>query len=179
MSEFTTSTPVKIPLSERINFRLLIFAAVMLLIVGYPVYLYLQSELTGGIQDAGGGYKQVDLKAMSTFDFDQSAGRLSDIPKQWRDLDGQKVILYGEMWAPDSASPDLDHFQLCYSRTKCCFSGPPLVQHFVNSKTNKGTVGYDGGLVKVKGTLHVNIVPGVQKIASIYQLEVESVEPVM
>jgi hypothetical protein len=94
-------------------------------------------------------------------------------------LDGKKVVLYGEMWAPDSASPDLDHFELCYSRAKCCFSGPPLVQHFVKSKAMKGTVEYDGGLVKVKGILHVNIIPGVEKIASIYQLQVESVEPVM
>jgi hypothetical protein len=179
MTEFSTSTPVKIPLRERLNFRLIIFAAVMLLIVGYPVFVYLQSEWTGGIQDAGGGYKQVDLKAMSNFDFDQQMGRVVDIPKQWRDLDGQKVILYGEMYAPDSASSDLDHFELCYSRAKCCFSGPPLVQHFVTSKAVKGTVEYDGGLVKVKGTLHVKIIPGVQKVASIYQLDVESLEPVM
>jgi hypothetical protein len=179
MNEFSTSTPVKIPLRERLNFRFIIFAAVMLLIVGYPVFLYLQSELTGGIQDAGNGYKQIDLKAMSSFDFDQYGGRLNDIPKQWRDLDGKKVVLYGEMWAPDSASPDLNHFELCYSRAKCCFAGPPLVQHFVKSKAMKGTVEYDGGLVKVKGILHVNVVPGGEKIASIYQLEVESVEPVM
>jgi hypothetical protein len=172
------STPVKIPLRERINFRLIIF----LLVIGTPivwvVYTFLQAELTHGIQDAGNGYKLVDLKKMSSFDLDQSTGKLSDVPPDMRQLDGKKVVLYGEIWAPDSASPELNHFDLCYSIAKCCFSGPPLVQHFVKSKTANGTVGYYSGLVKVKGTLHVNIIPGVEKIASVYQLDVESVEPV-
>src|SRR5450432_2525190 len=172
------STPVKIPFRERLNFRLIIF----LLVVGTPLvwvmYTFLNAELTHGIQDAGNGYTHVDLKAMSTFAIDQTNGRIDDVPEMWRKLDGKKVILEGEIWAPDSASAELNHFDLCYSITKCCFSGPPLVQHFVKSKPSQGTVSFYNGLVKVKGTLHVSIIPGGDKIASIYQLDVESVEPV-
>src|SRR5450432_3738366 len=149
MSEFSPSTPVKIPLRERINLRFVVFMLIVASPVIWVMYTYLRAEFTRGIEDAGGGYTQVDLKQMSSFDFDQFGGRLNDIPKEWRDLDGKKVVLYGEMYAPDSASPELDHFQLCYSRQKCCFSGPPLVQHFVNSKATKETVEYDNGMVKV------------------------------
>ena len=35
---------------------------------------------------------------MSTFTFDQVNGKLEDVPKKWRDLDVQKVILKGEMY---------------------------------------------------------------------------------
>src|SRR4051812_24263273 len=129
----TQIAAAKVPVYERINLRLLIFASVMLLIVGYPLYLYFDSVFHEGIKDAGNGYKEVDLKAMSTFAFDQVHGTNTDVPKKWRDLSGQKVILYGEMWAPDNASDELDHFDLCYSIAKCCFTGPPQVQHFVKS----------------------------------------------
>lgn len=164
---------------QRINLRLVVFIAIIAAPVAWALYTFVRSEITHGIEDVGGGYKQVDLKAMSSFPFDQVHGTIEDIPKIWRDLDGQKVILYGEIWAPDSASPDLDHFDLCYSIAKCCFSGPPQVQHFVKSRVIRGTVPYYSGLVKVRGTLHVDVKQGEGKVASIYQLDVESVEPVM
>lgn len=170
---------VKIPLRERVNFRMIAFAAVMLLVIGYPIYLYVESEVTGGIREGAGGYKQVDLKAMSSFDLDQVYGRIDDIPKRWRELDGQKVELIGEMWAPNAAGFETNYFELVYSISNCCMSGPPQVQHFVNSKPVNGLVpNYHGVLVKVKGTLHVDLKPGDGKIGSVYQLDVESVEPV-
>jgi len=172
-----SSVAVKVPLRERINIRMIVFAAVVLLMVGFPMYIYLDAELTGGVEDVGNGYKRVDLKAISLFSFDQINGRIDDVPKPWRALDGQKVVMYGEIWAPDSASPDLTHFDLCYSIAKCCFSGPPQVQHFVKSKTVNGTVPYYNNLVKVTGTMHVKVVPGPEKVASVYQLDVERVEP--
>jgi hypothetical protein len=170
-------TATKTPILERINLRLIVFAAVVLTIIGYPAYVFIKAEVTGGVEDAGGGYKLVDLKAMSLFDFDQSHGQLEDIPKRWRELDGQKVILCGEIAPGSSAGPLVNQFSLCYSVAKCCFQGPPQVQHFVNSRPIKGAVPWYSGLVKVKGTLHIDVKQGEGKIDSIYQMDVESVEP--
>src|SRR5580692_8778772 len=79
----------KVPLSQRFNARMLIFGVVMMLPIGYIVYDFLDSVITGGIKDLGNGYKLVDLKAMSNFSLNQVDGKQQDIPKQWRDLDGQ------------------------------------------------------------------------------------------
>ena len=175
----TDAVANKLPLSQRLNIRMIVFSAVVLLLVGHPVYLYVESEVTGGIKNVGGGYKEVDLKAMSSFSFDQVNGTLNDVPQKWRDLNGQKVVVFGEIWAPDAAGPDIPNFELVYSIQKCCFSGPPQIQHFVQSRVTKGAVPYLSGLVKVRGILHVDVKPGEGKIASVYQLDVESVEPVM
>src|SRR5579862_9865915 len=111
----------KLPLSQRFNWRIMTFVAV----VAVPIMLifcwWLNEFLSGGIHDYG-AYKEVDLKAMSTFDMDQTNATLEDIPAKWRALEGQKVMAIGEMWAPHSAddSAKLDYFQLVYSKTKCC-----------------------------------------------------------
>ena len=167
------------PWWQRINLRLIIFIGVVAVVVGYPLWVFVDASVSGGIKDAGGGYKEVDLKAMSTFWFNQEEGTINDIPKKWRELDGQKVVMYGEMWASRSAGPFVDSFQLCYSIAKCCFSGPPQVQHFVDSTALRGTKLQEyAGLVKVKGRLHVNVKQGGGKVQSVYQLDVESIEPV-
>jgi hypothetical protein len=169
---------VKTPWSQRINFRMLIVVGVIALLVGYPVFVLVQAQLNGGIKDVGGGYKQVDLKAMSSFEFDQTNGELKDIPEQWRNLDGQKVVMYGEMWAPQGSGADVDSFQLCYSIAKCCFNGPPLVQHFVDSHAMPGKdLSYYSGQVKVEGILHVAVERDAGKVSKIYHLQVASIEP--
>ncbi len=177
----TPSPAIKVPLSERINVRMLVFIGVLALIVGYPVYILIDAQVSGGIRNVAGGYKQVDLKAMSSFNFDQANGNLNDIPEKWRDLNGQKVVLYGEMWQPYSANNEVAGFDLCYSIAKCCFSGPPQVQHFVQSKVTNGksVEAYDG-LVKVTGTLRVDVKKDREagKVVSVYQLDCDSVEPV-
>jgi len=169
----------KVPLSQRFNARMLIFGVVMMFPIGYIVYDFLDSVITGGIKDIGGGYKQVDLKAMSNFPLDQVAGTQQDIPKKWRDLDGQHVVLYGEMWQPMSADNDnISGFDLCYSITKCCFNGPPQVQHFVRSRVVPGkSLSYYPNLVKVTGTLHVHLEQDAGRVSSVYQLDVENIEP--
>lgn len=174
-----TAAPYKPPLSQRINVRMIVFTVVMLLLIGYPTYNYLDVALTGGVKDLGNGYKQVDLKAMSTFPFDQKNGKLEDVPSQWRALDGQKVVLYGEMWNDFSTAEKLHSFELVYSIAKCCLSGPPQIQHFVHSKVvDNGKADYYPGQVKVTGTLNVNIIRGEQnEVISVYQLYVDSVEP--
>lgn len=168
---------VKVPLSERINIRMLIFFGVLVLMVGYPVYIYVDSVMHEGIKDVGGGYKEVDLKAMSVFPFDQINGTINDVPEKWRALDGKKVIANGEMWQAQSASRYVDSFDLVYSITKCCFSGPPQVQHFVHARAAKGAnLEYFDGLVRVKGTLHVNVTRDQDKVRGVYWMDVDNVE---
>lgn len=160
------------------NVRLIIFLLVILALVGYPIYIYIDSVVSGGIKDRG-GYKEVDLKAMSLFPFDQMDGKLEDIPEKWRALDGQKVVVEGEMWQPYSAGNQVRGFELVYSIAKCCFQGPPQIQHFVQSRVPFGNnVGYYSGPVRVKGTLHVKVVRDESRITGVYHLDVESVEPV-
>ncbi len=171
--------PRKVPLSQRINARMLIFGLVMLMPIGYIVYDFLDSVITGGIKDIGNGFKLVDLKAMSNFPLNQINGKQEDIPQKWRDLDGQKVVLYGEMWQPYSASNDnVAGFDLCYSIAKCCFNGPPQVQHFVRSRVVPGkSLSYYPNLVKVTGTLHVHLEQEAGRVSSVYQLDVVDIEP--
>ena len=111
-------------------------------------------------------------------DEDQTDGKVTDVPPQWRALDGKRVQLEGEMWAPNSASPKIPTFDLCYSIAKCCFNGPPQVQHFVKSTVvENGRVPYYSGLVKVTGVLHVDVKKSPEgKVGSVYQLDVERVE---
>jgi hypothetical protein len=166
---------------ERINFRLVLVVLVAMLMVSYPVYVYLDSLLTGGIKSVGNGYKQVDLKAMSMFAFDPATSDINDVPKKWRDLDGQKVILYGEQWSPFSTNAGAG-FELCYSIAKCCVGGPPKVQHFVHTRVLPGrNLDYYGGaMVKAVGTLHVKVErdPGTNYVTAIYSMDLENLEPV-
>ncbi|MCS7032369.1 MAG: hypothetical protein NZ561_00055 [Phycisphaerae bacterium] len=168
------------PISERINLRIVVFAGLVCLLIGYPLYVYLDNLVSGGIKDLGDGVKFVDLKTMSSFVFDQVNGRQEDVPEKWRALSGQKVVLEGEMWAPQAAGPKVDFFQLCYSIAKCCFSGPPQVQHFVDCRMADGSLApYYSGLVRVVGTLHVNVRrdPEAGKVATVFQMDVESITP--
>jgi hypothetical protein len=87
------------------------------------------------------------------------------------------------MWAPNYAgnSERLNYFQLVYSKTKCCFSGPPLAQHFVDGYVMKGVHAYYYDIpVKVMGTLHVYVRkdPTSGIIKSIYHVDVEKVTPI-
>lgn len=169
-----TEVAAKIPLRERVNFRLIFMIAALTVPLCWAVIVFLEPD----VKDAGGGYKEVNLKAISTFAFDQNYGRLEDVPQRWRELNGQKVILIGEMWITDSLAPEVENFELCYSIAQCCFTGPPQVQHFVKSKSRNGPVPRYPGLVKVSGTLHVNVVASGGKVDSVYQLDVDSVEKV-
>ncbi|HEX8521712.1 MAG TPA: hypothetical protein VF669_05595 [Tepidisphaeraceae bacterium] len=172
------ATLTKPPLSQRINWRMIIFFLVIGTMIGYPLYQFVHEAVTGGITSAGNGYTHVELKAMSGFVFDQTAGSINDIPEKWRQLDGKKVIMEGEMWDSRGAGQEVSSFQLCYSIAKCCFSGPPQVQHFVNSRPMEGkSLNYYSGLVRVKGVLHVNVKKEAGKVQSVFEMDVESVEP--
>jgi hypothetical protein len=182
-TSYTAPRPFEAPKRSwvtRINWRIAIFAAVILTMVGVPFYIWADEVITGGIHNHG-DYKEVDLKAMSSFDMDQVNGTMQDIPKKFRDLEGQKVELVGEMWNPVGAGDDkLSYFVLVYSKTKCCFNGPPLAQHFVDGNVVDGSIVYYYDTpVKALGTLHVYVrkdAGGV--IKSIYHVDIEKVEPI-
>ncbi len=171
-------TTLKVPLSERINLRMVVFAGLLLLLIGYPVYLYLDTVISGGIKQRG-DLVEVDLKAMSSFPFDKTMGTLQDIPPKWRALDGKRVMLVGEMWSPQDASPELGSFELVYSIQQCCFSGEPQIQHFIQSRVINGAKVPNlsgAGLIRVIGTLHVDVKKENGQVTSVYQLDVEKIE---
>jgi hypothetical protein len=173
----------KAPSGRQVNWGMLvrvgIIVAMILALVGYAVKVTYESVIQGGVVNEG-DYYQVELKAMSNFEMDQRAGTLADIPERFRNLNGKKVLLEGEI-APggNSAADRINKFSLCYSVAKCCFSGPPKVQHFVVCEVPRGNkVTIDGPRVKVFGTLHVNVVNDGGAISRVYEMDVERVEPV-
>jgi hypothetical protein len=167
---------------ERINFRILAFVAFLAVVIGYPVYVFLDTGLSGGIKDIGDGVKRVELKSMSSFVFDQSNGTESDVPPQYRQLSGQTVVLEGEMVPPSmSARGGAAAFELVYSVQKCCFSGAPQIQHFVQCRVPSGhEAPYIPGLVQVKGKLQVKVTRDAETnaINGVYHLDVEEIRPV-
>ncbi len=171
-----------LPLSERFNFRLWIFVAVFAVLLGYPLYLYLDSTLTGGIKNRG-GYFDVDLKQMSSFAFDQENGRTTDVPPRWRELQGKRVMLRGEIAPSGLSARGVDHFfEMVYSVQKCCFSGPPQIQHFIQV-TAPPTANINvtsEGEVAVIGTLNVEVTrdPETGKINGVYHVRAEDVRSV-
>jgi hypothetical protein len=171
-------------LFQRINWRMVVFGIVVLSLIGAPFYIWLRSAISGGIIHHG-DYSEVDLKAMSTFDMDQVNAQLTDIPPQWRALEGTRVQTIGEMWAQQEAGDgQLTYFQLVYSKTKCCFSGPPLAQHFVDCHVKPGVESYYADRARIEGTLHVRLrkevddKAGITIIKSVYEIDVDKVEPI-
>ena len=172
----TTATP-KVPFYERINLRMLIFIGVIGFLVGYPIYVLIEAQLTGGIHSVGGGYKQVDLKALGNFQFDDQTGSVTDVPPRYRELDGQKVVLVGEMYSGTGAG-EVNRFELVYSIAKCCFGGPPKVQERVFCKIPKeGTTQLYGGMTRIAGTLHIKPIKAGDKIVELYTLDVQDISP--
>ena len=86
-------TAVKVPLSERINFRLVAFIGVIALMVGYPVYVMVDQQVSGGIKNAGDGYKEVNLKAMSTYTFDELAAAAGVTTDELREVERFGLVI--------------------------------------------------------------------------------------
>jgi hypothetical protein len=179
------TTPKPKPLSQRINWamaaRVGVVVALVLALVGYALKVTYESVIQGGVVSSGDHYR-VELKQMSNFEMDQTLGTVADVPERFRNLDGKKVVLEGEV-APGgiSAGDMVKQFSLCYSVAKCCFGGPPRVQHFVAcSAGGRPMPNYDGaGPVRVFGTLHIKVIKtDVGTIASIFQMDVERIERV-
>ena len=169
----------KAPITERINFRVITFVAI---IVGLVAFLFggaIKHVLTGGIVDRG-DYVEVDLYTISNFEMDQNTGTDNSLPPDFRGLDGKRVQLIGEMYkaAEIRGTGDIQQFDLVYSISKCCVTSSPKIQHFIQSKVVPGKkVRYYPGLVKVIGTLHVGVQKQDGRIVSVYRMDVESTEP--
>lgn len=177
-------TAVRLSWWERINFRILLFAAAVLLPIGAIVYIYADTLISHGVWEKNdsryGKYLLVDLKSMSDFELDAGSASSDAIPKRYRELDGQRVMLKGEMVASKTLVGAQSDFDLCYSIQKCCFSGSPKIQHFVKCQVVPGRekrAQYQVGIVSVVGKLKVGVVRDAEgRIESVYRLEVESVE---
>jgi hypothetical protein len=174
------AAPTRRPTNWSAIARVGVVSALVLGLVAYAMTVTYQSVVKGGITDRGGHF-EVDLKTMSTFEMDQYAGTLQDVPQRYRDLSGKKVLLIGEVApANDTAGSKVSRFQLCYSVARCCFGGEPKVQHFVDCRVPGGgkVANYDGaGPIKVFGTLHVNVIRANGKVQSVFQLDIDRVEP--
>lgn len=160
------------------NARVVVFVLVALTLIGFPAYVFLDEKISGGVKDRG-SFLEVNLKAMSSFEFDQDTGTQQDVPERWRALSGKRVMLTGEMWQPQMAAGEISEFELVYSISKCCLSGPPKIQHFVLGSVKDGArVGYYQGLVEVVGTLKVDVERSEGKVTRVFSLAVESVKPI-
>jgi hypothetical protein len=168
----------KRPLSDRINFRLLTIVAIFSLLVGIPVYNFVKIQVTHGIEKDGDLFR-VDLKKMGYFPFDEMAGSVSDVPPDFRKLDGKEVALEGFIAPTDVSGPQVDHFQLVYNVAKCCYGGPPKVQERVFAFVPNGTIDYTDAEIRAIGTLHVmlNKDKDTGKILTVYVMDVKRVEP--
>lgn len=160
------------------NWRLFAFIGFFFVLFGGFGYTILSEVLTHGIHQHG-NYVSVELKPLGQFPFNEQTGLLTDVPKEYRELDGKRVELKGMMWDLRSAGPQLAQFQLVYNITKCCFSGPPQVQErvFVHMPINKSVQYYDQ-LVSCVGKLHVRLKRDDQgTVRSVYDLDLERLEP--
>jgi hypothetical protein len=158
------------------NLRTFGFLAILAILIGIPAYSYYDAVRSGGIRQRADGVTEVDLKAMSSFPFDQDNGTLEQVPEQWRALNGKKVELVGEMWQPNAAGDAVDSFSLVYSIAKCCVTSAPQIQHFVQAKAaDNRPIPLYSGPVKAIGTLRVNVIKdeASNKITAVYQLELE------
>ena len=160
-----------------LNLRVLVLAGVVLLPIGWMTYTFIVLTIGQGIEQVG-DYKQVDLKAMGNFPFNDRTDGPDQVPEVYRQLDGQKVLLIGQMYSDFAASPRVNRFQLVYSIQNCCFNGPPKVQErvFCQVPGDKTVPIYDG-LSRVYGTLHVRAIREKGMVVSVYDLDVERVEP--
>ena len=157
------------------HWRTFALIATVIFLFGYPMYLYTDSLVTGGITRRG-DLLVVDLKALSSFEMDQDAGTNEDIPLRYRQLDGKRVLMTGQMWDPYAADGRIRAFTLVYSISNCCFNGPPKVQHFIQATVPPGqTVDYCGDFVDVIGVLHVGVESAEGHVQSVYRVDVEKV----
>lgn len=149
----------------------------MAIIVGYPLFDAVDGAIPGHVRRQGKLWV-CDLRTLSSFDFDQVNGRTGDIPKEFRDLDGKRVKVTGQMWAARQADGRVRDFELVYSIASCCFSGQPKIQHIVKATLRGGaSAPYATGRVDATGILHVGVQRSGDAIDSIYRMDVDRLDP--
>jgi hypothetical protein len=122
-------------------------------------------------------YVEVDLKALGFFPLDPYHDSDAEIPKQFRRLDGRRVVMDGEMYNPYGGNA-VDDFQLVYSRSGRRFEIPKVQERVFAVAPDGQEVPYFSVPVRVWGVLHV----GVQRdndgrISSVYRMNVHGVAP--
>jgi hypothetical protein len=125
------------------------------------------------------GCKEVDLKALGNFAFNDQVGTIADVPVRFRALDGQRVILRGFMYGTEDLASGGRRFQLVYDTSTTRRRGPPLVQERVFATAGKDVPIFDmSTFAEVAGTLHVKVVrdPSSGRIVSVYCMEVDWAE---
>jgi hypothetical protein len=166
---------------SRVNWRLVIMLSIVAVPFLWMGYMLVNQFVTGGVSRHG-DYYAVDLKALGNFAFDDSAGTVAEVPERYRKLDGKKVELEGFMYSPQSAGERGTEFQFVYNVTKCCFSGPPLVQERVYGHVKDGSDVplYDMyTFARVTGTLHVRVIRDeAGSVHSVYDLDVDKAEKI-
>jgi hypothetical protein len=162
---------------NRANLPLVLLAVVSVAPLAWFLYAAIHRSVTDGIEKEG-QYTRVDLRMMGNFPFDETHGTLDDVPMRYRALDGQKVQLDGQMYSDISAAAAVDRFQLVYSIENCCFRGPPRVQERVFAHVpNADKAPLYPNVVRVYGILHTRLTQADHRIVSVYDLDVERVEP--
>jgi hypothetical protein len=166
------------PIAGKINFRLIVFLAVITAPIIWIAAQFVSAKVSHGIKQEG-DVSLVDLKSLGNFPFDERTSTINDIPSRWRGLDGKKVALEGFMFPTNSAVSGVSGFQFVYNIQKCCFGGPPLVQERVFTVVPKGAVPYASEEVRCTGILHV----GVHKndwgnTSTVYTMDLERVDPI-
>ena len=165
-------------MSQRINFRLLLLMGIVVFVVGWVLWKFVETSVTGGIINRG-QYLEVDLKEISSFEMDQYDATDESIPDRFRKLDGKRVLLVGEMYQAYAIGGNVAQFALVYSIAKCCVTSSPKIQHFVKSTADPArSIAYHDGLVKVMGIFHVGVEKVGGRVRGVYRVDVQSVEPV-
>jgi len=166
------------PWGERVNVRLVAFVLVVSLPFVWIIGSAVMHSLNHGITDHG-DFKDVDLKSLGNFSFDDVSGTEAQIPKDFLALNGQRVRLTGFIFQPQRTEGSDWRFQFVYDVNKCCFNGPPQVQERVFAYA-KGEPPEVSGLAEVFGNLNVRLIrsPDSGKVTSVFDLDVESVKPV-
>jgi len=166
------------PARSGINLRLVAFIVVVSSPFVWCAYAGVRYAFNGGIKDHG-SYKEVDLKALGHFNFDQFAGGINDVPAIYRNLDGQRVMLEGFMFSTTRAN-SVSEFEFVYNIQKCCFSGPPQVQERVFVSCSPGKmIRLNSAYMRVVGTLHVQVKKEKEgTIQSVYTMDLENAQPV-
>lgn len=123
-------------------------------------------------------YQAIDLKSLGNFQFDNHAGTINDVPASARALDGQSVVVSGMMFAPLATPPDIKRFQIVDDSVLHEHHHPPRVQERIFARSDS-PMPYILEQAEIRGKLHVQIKRSDdgQAILSVFQLDVESVQP--
>jgi hypothetical protein len=161
---------------RKLNRRFLGRAFCLLILIGF-------AAMTGVLLHAHSARNQTPVQSeltvreLSDFPLDQVNGAVADVPIRWRNLDGQRVALVGNLWAPtvDSSGTCIQFQLTCQVDERT----PPAAQRFVSCSTVQPMPEWTSTMdvVRATGILRINIVHKNGVIASVFSLDVDRLEP--